>query len=256
MTNTVQTFENQEFGNIRAVEIDGEAWLVGKDIAKALGYTDAFGALKKHVDIEDKLVCQIDSTGQKRDATVINESGLYSLVMSSKLDSAKHFKRWVTSEVLPSIRKHGAYVTPSKLSELLSRPESITEMLSALLEEQKKNIKLSEQNLMLTEENEALAPKGKYYDELVDLDSLMCLRDTTKALSISPKKMNDALISKKYLYRQGSCGKLVPYEKNNCGYFVVKERKNTYGTWAGPQTFVTVAGRQMIMGMRDDGYFD
>jgi prophage antirepressor-like protein len=256
MTNTVQTFENQEFGNIRAVEINDEPWFVGKDVAIALGYSNTRDALARHVDDEDKGVANCDTPGGAQKLTVISESGLYSLVMSSKLEGAKRFKRWVTSEVLPSIRKHGAYITPSKLSELLSRPESITEMLSALLEEQKKNIKLSEQNLMLTEKNEELTPKGKYYDELVDIDSLMCLRDTAKALSISPKKMNDTLISKKYLYRQGSCGKLVPYEKNNCGYFVVKERKNTCGTWAGPQTFVTVAGRQMIMGMRDDGYFD
>ena len=258
MANMVQTFGNQEFGNIRVVEISNEPWFVGKDIAKALGYAKPENAINAHIDDEDKTTTLIQGTGSnyKTTATIINESGLYSLVISSKLEGAKRFKRWVTSEVLPSIRKHGAYMTPSKLSELLSRPESVTEMLSALLEEQKKNIKLSEQNLVLTKENEELAPKGKYYDELVDLDSLMCLRDTAKALSISPKKMNDALISKKYLYRQGSCGKLVPYEKNNCDYFVVKERKNTYGTWAGPQTFVTVAGRQMIMGMRDDGYFD
>lgn len=104
--NNIQVFNNPEFGEIRTVEINNEPWLVGKDVAEVLGYTDTFGAMKKHVDQDDKLVCQIDSAGQKRDATVINESGLYSLVLSSKLPTAKKFKRWVTSEVLPSIQKH------------------------------------------------------------------------------------------------------------------------------------------------------
>ena len=109
----VTVFKNvvhPEFGELRTVEIDGEPWFVGKDVAAALGYSDAFGALKKHVDTEDKLVCQIDSAGQRRGTTIINESGLYSLILSSKLPSAKAFKRWVTSEVLPSIRKNGAYI--------------------------------------------------------------------------------------------------------------------------------------------------
>lgn len=109
----VTVFKNlvhPEFGELRTVEIDGEPWFVGKDVAAALGYSDAFGALKKHVDTEDKLVCQIDSAGQRRGATIINESGLYSLILSSKLPSAKEFKHWVTAEVLPSIRKNGAYI--------------------------------------------------------------------------------------------------------------------------------------------------
>ena len=109
----VTVFKNlvhPEFGELRTVEIDGKPWFVGKDVAAALGYSDAFGALKKHVDTEDKLVCQIDSAGQRRGATIINESGLYSLILSSKLPSAKEFKHWVTAEVLPSIRKNGAYI--------------------------------------------------------------------------------------------------------------------------------------------------
>lgn len=105
----LQIFNSPEFGVIRTIEKDGEPWFVGKDVATALGYSDSFGSLKKHVDEEDKLVCQIDSAGQKRDITIINESGLYSLVLSSKLPTAKKFKRWVTSEVIPSIRKTGSY---------------------------------------------------------------------------------------------------------------------------------------------------
>ena len=111
--NNLKIFENAEFGQIRTVAIDGQPWFVGKDVAGALEYKDEFGALKKHVLDEDKLLCQIDSAGQKREVTVINESGLYALIFGSKLDSAKKFKRWVTAEVLPSIRKTGAYSTSS-----------------------------------------------------------------------------------------------------------------------------------------------
>lgn len=108
----LQIFNNPEFGEVRTVNIDGEPWLVGKDVATALGYVDTFGALKKHVDDEDKQNCQNDSFESPRGMTVINESGLYSLVLSSKLPTAKKFKRWVTSEVLPTIRKTGGYSIP------------------------------------------------------------------------------------------------------------------------------------------------
>ncbi len=123
--NNLQIFTNEEFGSFRALKIDGKDYFVGKDIADILGYADTFGALKKHVDEEDKLVCQIDSAGQKRDATVINESGLYSLILSSKLPTAKKFKHWVTSEVLPAIRKHGAYFSEPTAEEILNNPEKL-----------------------------------------------------------------------------------------------------------------------------------
>ena len=110
--NELQIFNSEEFGDIRTVQLNNETYFVGKDVATALGYADTFGALKKHIMDEDKLVCQIDSAGQKRDVTVINESGLYALIFGSKLESAKRFKHWVTSEVLPAIRKTGAYQKP------------------------------------------------------------------------------------------------------------------------------------------------
>lgn len=110
--NELQIFNSEEFGDIRTVQLNNETYFVGKDVATALGYADTFGALKKHIMDEDKLVCQIDSAGQKRDVTVINESGLYALIFGSKLESAKRFKHWVTSEVLPAIRKTGSYRKP------------------------------------------------------------------------------------------------------------------------------------------------
>lgn len=114
-----EIYKNAEFGEIRTMDINGEPYFVGTDVAKALGYSDSFGAIKKHVDSEDKLVCQIDSVGQSRNVTVINESGLYSLILSSKLPTAKRFKHWVTSEVLPAIRKTGGYLADMSLSPTL-----------------------------------------------------------------------------------------------------------------------------------------
>lgn len=109
MTSELKVFENPTFGQVRTVEIDGEPWFVGKDVAEALGYRDTSDALKKHVDADDKLTRRFADSGQAREMYIINESGLYSLILSSKLPGAKEFKRWVTSEVIPSIRKTGGY---------------------------------------------------------------------------------------------------------------------------------------------------
>ena len=114
MNNGLEIFNSQEFGQIRTLQIDSVPWFVGKDVAEALGYVDAFGALKKHVDDEDKQNCQNDSFGTPRGMTIINESGLYALIFGSKLDSAKRFKRWVTSDVLPALRKSGHYEMPGQ----------------------------------------------------------------------------------------------------------------------------------------------
>lgn len=114
--NELQVFKNEELGQVRTVTIDGEPWFVGKDVAEVLGYNDTDKAIRNHVDDEDKLTRQFGGSGQSRNMTIINESGLYSLILSSKLPSAKKFKHWVTREVLPSIRKTGAY----RNSQLLS----------------------------------------------------------------------------------------------------------------------------------------
>ena len=110
--NDLRIFDSPEFGQVRTMMIDGDPWFVGKDVADILGYADTDQALRKRVDNEDKLTRQIDGGGQKRNVTIINESGLYALILSSKLQNAKKFKRWVTAEVLPAIRKTGTYTAP------------------------------------------------------------------------------------------------------------------------------------------------
>ena len=117
MRNELQIFNSPEFGQVRSMMIDGEPWFVGKDIAGALGYKDTDQAIRRHVDIEDKLSRRIEGAGQRRDMTIINESGLYSLILSSKLPNAKKFKRWVTSEVLPALRKTGSYSISPEVPE-------------------------------------------------------------------------------------------------------------------------------------------
>lgn len=115
--NELQIFNSEEFGEIRTVTIDNEPWFVGKDVATALGYKNTADAIGKHIDTDDKLTSQIAIAGQRRDVVVINESGLYALIFGSKLDSAKRFKHWVTSEVLPTIRKTGSYQKPMTVAE-------------------------------------------------------------------------------------------------------------------------------------------
>lgn len=136
--NDIQVFNNPEFGEIRTVEINNEPWFVGKDIAQALGYKETAKAIRDRVDTEDKGVSNLDTPGGMQELTIINESGLYALVLSSKLPTAKKFKRWVTSEVLPSIRKHGAYMTPETLEKMVLTPDFGIRLLTELKAEQDK----------------------------------------------------------------------------------------------------------------------
>lgn len=129
--NNLKIFKNEEFGNLRAVEIDGVPWFAGKDVATALGYLNASDALGKHVDREDKdVIANRDNAGRKnKPAVIINESGLYSLILSSKLPTAKKFKHWVTSEVLPAIRKRGVYMTDEKAYDITHDKTSLIDLL-------------------------------------------------------------------------------------------------------------------------------
>ena len=160
--NEIILFKHEEFGEIRTLNIDGEPWFVGKDIAVALGYSAPRNAIQAHVDNEDKTTALIQCTGSeyKSNAVIINESGLYSLILSSKLPSAKKFKRWVTSEVLPSLRKHGAYFTAETLHKTMSDPRELAKLLTALADEQEKRRKLEEENAFLS-------VKAKYYDRIL-----------------------------------------------------------------------------------------
>lgn len=245
MNSDIQTFENSEFGSIRIVEIENEPYFVGKDVATVLGYSNPRKALLDHIDEEDKLdgVTIRDSIGREQKPVVINESGLYSLILSSKLPTAKKFKRWVTSEVLPSIRKHGAYMTSATIEQAILNPDTIIKLATALKEEQSKNKQLQAVNSELAVNNQIMKPKADYFDELVDRNLLTNLRETAKQLEIKQKDFINFLLEKKYLYRDKR-GKLMPYAKKNNGLFEVKEVYNDKTKWCGTQTLVTPKGRE------------
>ena len=144
--NELKVFSNEQFGSIRGVEIEGESWLVGKDVAAALGYSNPRDALANHVDDEDKnTVAYRDGNRGNPNVTVINESGFYSLVLGSKLPNAKQFKHWVTSEVLPAIRKHGGYLSAEKVEEALLNPDVLIHLATQLKEEREQRRALAEQ---------------------------------------------------------------------------------------------------------------
>ena len=241
--NELMIFNNPEFGEIRTVEVDGEPWFVGKDVALVLGYSNTKDALYRHVDPEDKRGSRIPTPSGEQEMTIINESGLYSLVLSSKLPESRKFKRWITSEVVPSIRKHGAYMTPETLEAAILNPDTMIRLCTALKDEQDKRRALEVANSALTVENQVLAPKADYFDQLVDRNLLTNFRETAKQLEVPPKKFVDFLLEKKYIYRDKK-GKLLPYEEKNNGLFEVKECFNEKTQWSGVQTLVTPKGRE------------
>ena len=239
----LMTFENPAFGRVRVMEIQDEPWFVGKDIAEVLGYESPRAAVSKKVDPEDKGVSEMETPSGKQQMTIINESGLYSLILSSKLPGAKEFKRWVTSEVLPTIRKHGAYMTPETLQAAILNPDTMIQLCQQLKAEQDKNARLAAENSALTVDKQIMQPKADYFDELVDRNLLTNFRETAKQLGVPPKKFISFLVEKKYLYRDKR-GKLLPYEDRNNGLFSVKETYNEKTQWAGTQTLVTPKGRE------------
>mgnify|MGYP000575222768 FL=1 len=200
--NEIRIFKSEEFGEIRTVEIGGEPWFVGKDVAETLGYERPTKAVSDHVDSEDRDEVPIqDPIGRMQNTAIINESGLYSLILSSKLPSAKAFKRWVTSEVLPSIRKHGGYINgQAEMSpeELMAKALQVAQKT---LEEREARIGvLAAENSALTVEKQILKPKADYFDELVDRNLLTNFRETAKQLSIKQNDFVKFLLEKKYVY--------------------------------------------------------
>ena len=240
--NQMEIFKNPEFGTIRAVEIDGEPWLVGKDVALALGYKNPQEAIRNHVDAEDKGVSEILTPGGMQKLPIINESGLYSLVLSSKLPKAKQFRRWVTSEVLPSIRQHGAYLTRDKLWEVATSPEALLKLCTDLLAEREKNA-------ALREDNARLQSKAVYYDLFIDLHHSTNLRTTAKELDVPERRFVRFLLERRFVYRTPS-GCVLPYAKSaNDGLFCVRDYYRNGHT--GTYTLVTPKGKLHFAGLRD-----
>lgn len=225
--NTLKIFNNEEFGNIRTFLIDGEPWLVGKDVAEVLGYANPSKALADHVDEEDKLNNETLSSLGQRGGWLINESGLYALVLSSKLPTAKKFRRWVTSDVLPTIRRTGSYHLPRTYKEAL------VELVAQV-----------EENERLALENATMKPKADYFDDLVERNMLTNFRTTAKEFSMKESEFINWLIENKYIYRDTK-GKLQPYSIYvDKDLFEIKEYVNPHSNHAGTQTLITPKGRE------------
>lgn len=212
----LQTFENPDFGQVRSAEVNGEAWLAGKDVASILGYADPSSAVSKHVDSEDKTTLPIrqDGSNYQTNMTFINESGFYSLVLSSKLANAKKFKRWVTSEVLPSIRKTGGYS--------MEIPKSLPEALRAYANEveaheKTKTIVATQQQLI-----GELQPKADYVDKILSSKKLVPVTLIAKDYGYSGKGFNKVLHDAGIQYKVGK--QWVLYSKYQaCGYTFSKQ---------------------------------
>nr|DAH61411.1 MAG TPA: repressor domain protein [Caudoviricetes sp.] len=212
--NEIKIFENQEFGKVRALEIDGKPYFVGKDVAQILGYKDTSDALKKHVDEEDKLTRRFADSGQNREMYIVNESGLYSLVLSSKLESAKRFKRWVTSEVLPSIRQTGGYQ--------MTMPQG-KELLALAVLEAQKTIEAQNKDI------ERMKPKEIFADAVATSNTTILIGELAKLLrqngiDIGQNRLFSWLRENGYLIRQKGSAYNTPTQRSaDLGILTTKE---------------------------------
>lgn len=239
----VQIFKYQN-SEVRTVEQNGEPWFVLKDVCMVLGMDVT--QLKKTADrLEDdeKGRTQITTPGGLQESWIISESGLYNVILRSDKPEAKPFRKWVTSEVLPTIRKHGAYMTPETLQAAILNPDTMIQLCQQLKDEQDKNAALTAANSRLTVDKQIMAPKAEYFDELVDRNLLTSFRETAKQLEIGEKAFVSFLLDKKYIYRDKK-GKLMPYAEKNNGLFEVKECVNEKTKWSGTQTLITPKGRE------------
>lgn len=204
MSENLKVF-NYNGNNVRTVDLNGEPWFVLKDVCKVLGMDTA--QLKKvadRLDVDEKGRTQITTPGGVQESWLINESGLYNVILRSDKPESKPFRKWVTSEVLPSIRKHGAYVTPAKLNEILCQPESVIKMLTALADEQKKNAELVAENKELTKKNEYMAPRADYCDNVLRSTSVTYLPTAiAKEYGWSARKLNKILHELEVIYKVG-----------------------------------------------------
>lgn len=236
--NELMIFNNPEFGEIRTIEEDGKVLFCGSDVAKALGYAKPQNAIDRHCKGALKRgIPHPQSPDKTIEMNFIPEGDIYRLAAKSELPGAERFESWIFDEVLPCIRRNGGYIANQ---EELS-PE---ELMAKALKVAERTLADREARLSaLTVENQIMAPKADYFDQLVDRNLLTNFRETAKQLEIPPKKFVAFLLEKKYIYRDKK-GKLLPYEEKNNGLFEVKECFNEKTQWSGTQTLVTPKGRE------------
>jgi prophage antirepressor len=231
----ISTFNNSEFGEIRTIQNDSGILFCGSDVARALGYARPADAISAHC----KGVCVLPtpSAGGVQNTKFITEGDVYRLIAHSKLPGAERFERWVFDEVLPSIRKHGAYLTEDVLEQALTSPDFLIELATRLKTEKAKNAQL-------TVSNQIMQPKADYFDMLVDRNLLTGIRDTAKELGIRQNDFVRFLLDKGYLFRTKK-GKLRPYATYvDSGLFEMKEFVNDKTGYMDTQTLITPKGKE------------
>lgn len=239
--NNLQVF-NYNGNEVRTIQKDGEPWWVLKDVCNVLDLSDT-NKTAERLDVDELTRIKFVTGGQNREMLCINESGLYNVILRSDKPEAKPFRKWVTSEVLPSIRKHGAYMTPETLEQAILNPDMMIKLCTALKDEQDKNKALQAVNSSLTVDNQIMKPKADYFDELVDRNLLTNFRETAKQLQVKEKEFIRFLLEKKFIYRDKR-GKIQPYADKNNGLFEVKEFSNEKTGFASTQTLITPKGRE------------
>ena len=231
----ISTFNDSEFGEIRTIQKEDKVLFCGSDIARALGYARPADAISAHC----KGVCVLPtpSAGGVQNTKFITEGDIYRLIAHSKLPSAERFERWVFDEILPSIRKHGAYMTEDVLEQALASPDFLIELATRLKTEKAKNAQL-------TVSNQIMQPKAEYFDMLVDRNLLTSIRDTAKELGVRQNDFVRFLLDKGYLFRTKK-GKLRPYATYvDSGLFEMKEFVNDKTGYTDTQTMITPKGKE------------
>ncbi len=234
MNNEIKIFENEQFGSVRTILIDGQPWFVGKDVAEALGYTNPTKAIRDHIDPEDRWGSKldphlfVDNLGRTQAPTLINESGVYCLIIKSKLETARQFKRWVTSEVLPSIRKYGMYATEQTIDNVLNGTEEAEKLFIQLKEEKLRTRELENENMRLVEENDSLAEVVDFINMYDDESDLLNVSDIAIAYQMSAIEFNRLLCILGIQHRAYGTWMIAP-EYENCGYVRTDKRPTFYG---------------------------
>ena len=214
---------------------------LAKEVAGWIEHSNVSMMLQS-IDDDEKELHQISTLNNAYSAWFLTEDGVYEVLMQSRKPIAKHFKKEVKA-VLKSIRKHGAYMTPETLEQVLLNPDTMIKLCMQLKEEQNKNGELQLKNAELTVNNQIMKPKADYFDELVDRNLLTNFRETAKQLQVKEKAFIKFLLDKKYIYKDKR-GKIMPYADKNKGLFEVKETFNEKTNWSGTQTLITPKGRE------------
>lgn len=247
--NELQVFKNAEFGSIRTLLINGEPHFVGRDIAEILGYSNTKDAIATHVYEEDRSVIQMSENTtleiSNRGLTVINESGLYSLILSSKMPNAKKFKRWVTAEVLPAIRKHGVFA----VDEVLANPDILINALMKLKKEREEKLVLQQTVVVQNQQIVEMKPKASYYDVVLNCKDLVAISVIAKDYGWTANRMNQYLKEKGIQFKQGKKIWLLYKEYAEMG--LTSTKTHTYSGSDGsahskPHTYWTQKGRLFI----------